>query len=79
MKLLEFLQGLFPELSMWDPTITLPAARTGNQNAIGIIIQPGPHSPTEYLRLIMTNIEEVANLWGHTALYLRRTGASCTR
>lgn len=74
MRLLAFLQGLFPEIFMWDPTETLPSTRTHNQHAIGIIIQPGPHSPTEYLRLFVTNPEQVANLWGHTALYLRRNG-----
>ncbi|HKE18568.1 MAG TPA: hypothetical protein VKB80_27005 [Kofleriaceae bacterium] len=72
--LCEFLQGLFPEVCVWDPTIGLPPERTQNVDAIGIVIQPGPHQIVEYIQLFMTNPEQVANLWGHTALYLRRGG-----
>lgn len=72
--LCDFLKGLFPEVCAWDPTVGLPPSRTGNLDAIGIVIQPGPHYIEEYIQLFMTNPEEVANLWGHTALYVRQGG-----
>jgi hypothetical protein len=75
MRLAKLLRLLFPEAYIWtfDPTSYLPA-RNGTQDAVGLIIQPGPHSAVEYLRLFLTNPEEVANLWGHTAMYVRRNG-----
>lgn len=76
MRLLaQLMRLLFPEAYIWtiDPTNYLPA-RGGVQDSVGLIIQPGPHSAVEYLRLFLTNPEEVANLWGHTAMYVRRNG-----
>jgi hypothetical protein len=70
-ELIQFLQGLLPELFLRDPTSTFSS---GVPDAIGIIIQPKPHTGLGFLTLATTNPEQVANLWGHTALFFRRNG-----
>lgn len=71
-ELIELLKELIPCSYVWSPS-------TGHLNqagkyAIGMVIQPGPRDKRETLRLAITNPRQLANLWGHTALYLRSNG-----
>jgi hypothetical protein len=63
---------LLPDVYLFDAVQNATNPALGN--ALGIIIQPGPHNFLEYATLAMTNTEEIANLWGHTALYVRHNG-----
>ncbi len=71
--LLRLLRAILPEAYIWSSMDGF-TPRRGNTNSVGIIIQPGPQTAMQYLALFMTNPEEIANLWGHSALYVRRNG-----
>ncbi len=63
--------GDFPFL----PTQYRASVASPFENAVGVIAQPGPNRLVDYATTLLTNpIEFAANLWGHTALYVRLDG-----
>ncbi len=77
---IEFLKELVPISYVWEPSkLQLDTLKPG-QVRIGIIIQPGPNKGLagffDWASLLTTNASELANLWGHTALYIREANGT---
>jgi hypothetical protein len=72
----KWVKEMVPIAYVWQPSKLQLDERSGD--AVGIIIQPGPGSGlsgvVNLLTLFMTNAEQFANLWGHTAIYTRIDG-----
>lgn len=48
---------------------------TGLDFAIGLVIQPGPHGLIAQVKQLISNPVQLANWWGHTAIYVRSKGS----
>ena len=73
LNLLDFLKEIMPFAYLTkSPKLHL---ETGNKYAIGIVIQPGPQGVMGAMKLFLTNPSQVANFWGHTAIYIRINGS----
>lgn len=71
-KLADALKEVFPFAYVFSsPKLHLD---NGNEHAIGLVIQPGSMNPRALFRLL-SNPVQVANAWGHTALYVREKGS----
>jgi hypothetical protein len=68
----DFIRELLPNAYVWNASQS--PFSSPNEYAVGILIQPGPHTLAQKVLLGTTYPMGAANWWGHTAIYVREKG-----